>query len=148
MSEGDELIDRWFEELINEDDRSVADEILAEDVTYHGPQSLSPREVSSREDLRKFLAHYHRAFPDVTYSVERVFGDDDEYCVRWRAEGTHEEELFGIAGSGESFTGYGLSTFTVDDGRITEVWSTWDSLGMVQELDLVSQLGVAAAGKR
>lgn len=148
MSHRERLIQRWFEELINGNDWSVADEILTADVTYYGPRSMSPREVSSREDLKKFLQHYHDAFPDVEYTIEHRIDAGDEVCVRWRAEGTHEQELFGITGRGETFSDHGFSTFAIENDKISEVWSVWDTLGMVQELNLVSPLGIAASNTR
>jgi steroid delta-isomerase-like uncharacterized protein len=143
MPSDEQLIEEWFETLFNDSDLSVADEILADEVTYSGPRSISPRDPSTPADIKRYVEIYHRAFPDIEYTVEHVFSEGSEYCVRWRAEGTHESELFGIEATDEAFSKEGLSVFVVEDGRITEVHSQWDTLGMTQELDIMPPLGMA-----
>ncbi|PSQ18954.1 hypothetical protein BRD00_03425 [Halobacteriales archaeon QS_8_69_26] len=70
MDDPDAIVHAWFEDLFGRGDLSVAHEVLAADVDYHGPGSLSP-------------------------------------------------------GS---------------DGKITEVWSAWDTLAMARALDVVPSL--------
>lgn len=136
------LVHRWFGELFNDAELAVADEILAPDVTYHGPESLSPTAVTTPEDIKRYVEIYRTAFPDLRYSVEHVFGDEHEVAARWTATGTHRSELFGVDATGELFTTEGLNVFTVEEGRITEVWSQWDTLGMVQELEILPPIGL------
>jgi len=106
------VVRRWFEDLFTRGDTAVADEILDDDVAYHGPPSLSPGDVTGVEDIS---------------------GGDDELRVRWSATGTHESELFGMEPTGETFTVEGINTFIIEGGRITEVRAQWDTLKMVQE---------------
>jgi len=129
---------RWFDDLFNQGELDVADEILADDVGYHGPQSLSPRDVTGPEDVKSYVETYQTAFPDLWYTVEEVTATDGEVLVRWSAMGTHENDLFGIEPTGEGFTVDGIDVFTVEDGEITQVYAHWDTLKMVQELGVVS----------
>ncbi len=142
-SKREELVRRWFEDLFNGGEPSVADEILADDVAYHGPPSLSPRDVSGPDDVRSYVETYQAAFPDVWYTVEDVVAEGDAVRVHWVATGTHESDLFGIEPSGESFSVEGLSAFRVEDGAIAEVWAQWDTLKMARELDAVPPVGAA-----
>jgi steroid delta-isomerase-like uncharacterized protein len=137
----EELVRRWFDELFNEADPSVASEILASDVRYHGPGSLTPSDVTAPADVAEYVEVYRRAFPDLRYTVEEVFGSGDRVCARWTATGTHRSDLFGIEPTGEVVVVEGVNAFAVDDGEITEVWSEWDTLGMVQELGILPSLG-------
>ena len=132
---------RWFDDLFNQGELDVADEILADDVGYHGPQSLSPRDVTGPEDVKSYVETYQTAFPDLWYTVEEVTATDGEVLVRWSAMGTHENDLFGIEPTGEGFTVDGIDVFTVEDGEITQVYAHWDTLKMVQELGVVSAAG-------
>ena len=50
-------------------------------------------------------------------------------------------DLFGIEPTGEGFTVDGIDAFTVEDGKITQVYAHWDTLKMVQELGVVSAAG-------
>lgn len=138
------VIERYFEELFNEGDLDVAEEIFTEELEYHGPRSFSPENLRKPEHIKSFVKRYHAAFPDINYHVDHVFGEGDEYAVRWEANGTHTEELFGIEGTGEEFTDRGLNVFEFEDGKISTVWSYWDTLGMVRELGLVAPMGLTA----
>jgi steroid delta-isomerase-like uncharacterized protein len=143
-AEPEALVHRWFEELFNRGDLSVVDEILAADVDYHGPPSLTPQDVSGPADIGEYAAVYRTAFPDLQYTVESVERVGDRVLVEWSATGTHRSDLFGIESTGEVFTVSGIDVFTVEDGRITEVRAQWDTLKMVQELGVVPDVGLAA----
>ena len=142
MGDHQVAIERYYEEMFTEGDTNVAEEILAEDVIYHGPRSVTPGTLTNIGQVKAFVKRYHAAFPDIEYEVETIFGDGDEYAVRWSSEGTQTEKLFGIEGEGEEFSGTGLNMFQFDGDEIVEVWSYWDTLGMVRELGLVSPVGL------
>jgi len=140
-SENERLVYKWFNELFNQGDLDVADDILAPEVSYNGPVSLTPRDVNGPEDIKDYVAVYQEAFPDIWYTVEHIFGSDAEMCVRWVATGTHTSDLFDLESTGETFAEDGINVFTIDDGRITEIWSEWDTLKMVQELGVMPPVG-------
>jgi steroid delta-isomerase-like uncharacterized protein len=140
-TEAEDLARRWFEELFNDADPTAADELLADDVRYHGPKSLTPGDVTSPADVAEYAAVYRQAFPDLQYTVDDVFGSGDVVGVRWTATGTHQSDLFGIDPTGEVFVAEGINVFSIADGRIAEVWSEWDTLRMARELDVIPPLG-------
>lgn len=137
MTDATALVHRWFEDLFSEGELSVADEILAPDVEYHGPESVSPGNVVGVDAIREYVTVYRESFPDITYVVVDVFESGDRVCARWRAEGTYEDTMHGVSPEGTTFSGDGINVFHVTDDRITEVWSAWDTLEMSQELDIV-----------
>lgn len=134
------LVRRWFDELFTQGDLSVADEILADEIRYHGPTSLTPTDVTSPDDVKAYAETYGRAFPDLHYTVDAVHEADDVLVVRWTMTGTHQSDLFGIESTGEVFTGHGIDIVALEDGRIAEVWSEWDTLKMMQALDAVPDI--------
>lgn len=136
-SDGERLVRRWFDELFTKGDLHVADEILGEEIRYHGPTSLTPTDVTDPDDIKAYVETYGRAFPDLQYTVDAVHEADDVLAVRWTMTGTHQSDLFGIESTGEVFTEPGLDVFVIEDGRIVEVWSAWDTLKMMQALDAV-----------
>lgn len=138
------LVHRWFDDLFNKGKLNVADEILADDVGYHGPSSLSPQDVSGPDGIKEYVQVYQTAFPDLQYTVEQVSEADGELRVRWSATGTHRSDLFGIEPTGEVFTVEGIDVFVVEGGKIAEVYAQWDTLKMVQELGIVPPIGLAA----
>lgn len=139
-----ELVERWFEDLFNKGDLAVANEILAPDVSYHGPSSLSPQAVAGPADIKEYVEVYQTAFPDLWYEVTAVQAGEAEIRVRWTATGTHESDLFGIEATGEAFSVEGIDIFEIAEGRITAVYAQWDTLKMVQELGVVPTVGLGA----
>jgi steroid delta-isomerase-like uncharacterized protein len=135
-----DLVRRWFDELFNRGELAVADEILADDVGYDGPQSLGPSDVTGPADIKAYVETYQTAFPDLYYTVEDTTVTGGTVVVRWSAMGTHENDLFGIEPTGEGFAVDGINVFSVADGRITAVSAQWDTLKMVQELGVVSAM--------
>jgi len=139
-----ELVQRWFGELFNDGDLWVADAILADDVRYHGPPSLSPGDATGADEIKEYVEVFRSAFPDLAYEVRSISSANGELRVHWTATGTHEDALFGMSATGEVFTVDGIDVFTVEDGLITAVHAQWDTLGMVQELGVVEPLGTVA----
>ncbi len=137
------VVYRWFEDLFTGGNLGVADEILADDVSYHGPPSLSPQDVTEPEDIKQYVDVYQTAFPDLAYNVEDVSPTGDGLCVLWSATGTHESDLFDMEPTGEMFHVDGINHFEIEDGKITRIEAEWDTLKMVQELGIVPPIGVA-----
>ena len=54
-----------------------------------------------RDSVKDTVAGYREAFPDLTLTVEDAFGVDDKVVVRWKAEGTFENEFMGQQPTGE-----------------------------------------------
>lgn len=134
----EELVHRWFEEMFNEGDLKVADEILAADVEYQGPNSLTPQDVTGSEDIKEYVETYKTAFPDLTYRVEESSETEDGIVVQWSMTGTQRGDLFEMESTGEAFAEDGINIFSIENGRITSIRSEWDTLKMVNELGIVS----------
>jgi steroid delta-isomerase-like uncharacterized protein len=131
MTDGKELIDRWFQGLYNDKDLSVAEEILAEEIRYYGPQSIGSDSVTTRDEVKDFVTQFHENVPNIEYNVEMLFSMDGKYCACWTAEGTQETDLFGMETDSEEFHDRGVNAFVIEDGKIVEIWSYWDTLDSV-----------------
>lgn len=135
------LVRQWFEELFTDGDLSVADDILADDVKYHGPTSLSPTDVTGPGDIKEYVQTYHASFPDLSYTIDAIHEMESGMVVEWTASGTQEVPLYEMDSAGETFTENGINIFHIENGAITEIKSEWDTLKMVQELEIVPQTG-------
>lgn len=134
-----QLVARWFENLFGWVDFDVLEELVTEDVRYHGPRSISPGEASGREAIEDYVTVYRRAFPDLGYSIAEVVGSGDVVTARWSLHGTLESDLLGLEPTGETVIGQGISVFHVsEDGRFKEIWSQWDTFPLTRELELLS----------
>jgi len=126
---------KFFEDMIGKANWAVADEILASDVVMHHPSSPAP--VAGREAVTGFLNAFRAGFPDMNMQVESAFGDDQQIAVRWKMNGTHTQELFGIPPTNKNVTVKGISVLRVADGKVAEDWVSEDSLGLMTQLGLI-----------
>jgi steroid delta-isomerase-like uncharacterized protein len=138
MSTANKELSRRFTELFSTGDESLADEVLAPDIVFHG--TTGDGELRGIDEMKAFVAQYRRAFPDATSTVEDQLADGDKVVTRWRARGTHRGELGPVPASRREFEMDGVTIERIADGRIAEVWVARDELGLLR------QLGVAPRG--
>ncbi len=130
-----ELVRRDPEELWTEGDLDVIEEIYAEEFVLHDP--AAPDEPRDRDDYRDYVETYREAFPDVEYEVEDVIADGETATLRYTARGTHDGEFLGLEPTGDRVSISGMEMYRVEDGKITEMWTSYDALGLFQQLGVV-----------
>lgn len=130
-----ELVRRDTEEVWTDGDLEVIDEIFAEDFVLHDP--TKPGETQGRDDYRGYVETYHEAFGDLEYEVETVIAEDDTAALRYEATGTHDGTFMGLAPTGKTVSVSGMEMYRIDDGVIVEMWTSYDALGLLQELGIV-----------
>jgi predicted ester cyclase len=62
------------------------DEFMAADYIDH---TVPPDSGPGRDTLKKFVAMYHEAFPDVKCTMHDILAQGDRVAYRWSASGTH-----------------------------------------------------------
>ncbi len=70
-----------------------------------------------------------------------MIAEGDKVVARQTFRGTHREEFLGIAPSGKQFSSTGIDIVRMVDGKIVEHWSSFDMLGMMQQLGAIPALG-------
>jgi len=140
-AENKALVRRWVEEIWNKGNLSVADEIFAPDYVAYDPSTPDLGRGPERE--KKATSLYRTAFPDLRLTIEDLVAEGDTVVTRWTARGTHKGELRGNAPTGKEFTVTGFTLVRVSRNRILEARTTWDALGLMQQLGI--QLAAAAA---
>ena len=128
------ILRRFFEELFNTGDLSVADEIVAVNYVNHNP---APGETPGREGLKAFVTHLRTAFPDIHFTVEDQIAEGDKVVTRFSVAGTQQGEFAGIPATGKSVSVTAINIHRVTGGQIHEAWFNWDALGMMQQLGVV-----------
>jgi steroid delta-isomerase-like uncharacterized protein len=128
------VVRRGFEEVWSKGDLVALDEVYAADVVSHdAPPGLPP----GREGTRQFVLMYRSAFPDTHMTIGDQIANGDKVVTRWTATGTHKAELMGIPATGKHVTVKGITIDRLDGGVIVEYWSSFDQLGMLQQLGVV-----------
>ena len=131
---------RIFEEVWNQQNLSTADELIASNFVDHDPQSS----VQGLESYKQFVRYYLTAFPDSHFTVEDEIAEGQMVVTRWTVSGTHTGNLGAIPATGRRISVTGISCGRVENGKIVEGWTNWDTLGMMQQLGVLSAAQQAA----
>jgi steroid delta-isomerase-like uncharacterized protein len=131
-------LQRLTEEVLTRHNLAALDEIFHADyVEDEPPPGMGP----GRDGLRQWLASWIAAFPDVRWAVEEQIADEDRVWSRSIWQGTHQGPFLGIPPTGKNVT---VAAWTIDrftDGKIAESRIIMDTLGMMQQLGVISAPG-------
>ncbi len=143
MSEQNKAVVRRLFEAWSTGELEQLDEVVAADAVDHDP--YNPHAGEGREGLKRTIGMYRDAFPDVQFTIDDQIAEGDKVVTRWTATGTHEGELMGAPPSGRRSTITGIGIDRLEDGKIVEAWTNWDTLGMFQQIGLVGEQAAAQA---
>jgi steroid delta-isomerase-like uncharacterized protein len=133
-TENETLARRFFEELCNGRNSAVADEIIARDYVAYGPQA-PPAE--GPDGVKARIAVYQDALEGHWDVQEIESAGADRVVARWIGRGKHVGELMGVPPTGAEIAVDAITIFRIADGKITEEWTVWDALGLLQQVGAV-----------
>jgi ketosteroid isomerase-like protein len=133
MAAGPDLARRFFEDMCNGRRLDVADEILTADHVYHDPQS--PPLGTGPDAMKQTIAIYQGI--QGRWEVHETIDAGDRVMVRWTGHAVHDAEVMGIPPTGREIRVDALTLLRIEDGRIAENWTSWDTLGMLQQIGAV-----------
>jgi predicted ester cyclase len=130
-----DLVRRIADEVVNGGKLALADMLFAQGYVYHGPGGL---EVLGPEGFRQMIGMFRKAFPDFQVVIEDMVAEGDRVAFRLTSRGTHKGDLAGLAPTGKSVivTHNVISRFY--DGKCVEEWQTFDEVGMLRQLGVVT----------
>jgi predicted ester cyclase len=137
------IVGRWFEGFWgNSYNPKIVDELAAPDVllqySLHKPRR-------GRDDVKKFMAGFREAFPDLKFSgAADLIAEGDFVVGRWEGGGTHTGPAFSdfLAGSlpaasGRKMRFTGTTVLRVANGKIAEEIGLDDGVTALQQLGLI-----------
>ena len=122
---------RLLEEFLSCGDPTVADEVLAPEFVDHNPSNPG---LPGRDNLKRSVAEWCRAFPDTRTVVDDLIAEADRVAARWTSTATHRGMFLGIPATGVHVSVTGSGLFRLVGGRIVESWDHFDALGLVRQL--------------
>jgi steroid delta-isomerase-like uncharacterized protein len=136
-AENKAMVRRWFEEVWNKGREGAVDELLHAPAVVHG---LGP-DLEGPDAFKGFHRAYRNAFPDVRIQIEGIVSEGDTVAARWAGTGTHQGDGLGFPATGRQVQFRGMTFARVENGKLVEGWNTFDQLGMLQQLGVVSVPG-------
>lgn len=131
------MYNRVTEEIWNQKNPALIDEIYATDCVIHTPDGVS----HGRSAYRQLYDTYTRAFPDCRIITKDRIVEGDKVMVHYTFVGTHMGELLGLAPTGKPVSLWGTAFARFAGGQIVEETTIWDTLGLMQQIGAVPQLG-------
>ncbi|MFC1714280.1 ester cyclase [Candidatus Poribacteria bacterium] len=130
------VIMRMMNEFWNGKNVDVASEIMVEDLVSHNPPASALYPSDGLENLKQFAADIFTAFPDFQVTFDDLIFQGDKAVGRWRSSGTHQDAFMGIPATGRHISVTGQTVYRFADGKIVEMWWSWDALGMMQQMTM------------
>jgi steroid delta-isomerase-like uncharacterized protein len=122
-----------FVEAGNGPDLDAFDQLLTADFKRHCP-ATPDLEVNSPDDFKRFIERSFDEMPDAHVRVKHIIAEGDMVALWSTFSGTQEGPMGPFPPSGKSCaTDFG-GVFRIEDGRIAELWVTWDNLDMLAQL--------------
>jgi steroid delta-isomerase-like uncharacterized protein len=118
------VVRRFYEELWNGGDLSVADEILAADLRFRGSLGTT---LTGVDAFKGYADATWAAFPDWHNQVDELIVAGDRVVARLTWTGTHRGSLLGVAATGRRVRYVGAAIFRLAAGRIHEAWVVGDT---------------------
>jgi steroid delta-isomerase-like uncharacterized protein len=136
VDENKAIMRRYLEGAWGNQDPSVAEEIVAEDVVFHD-QVRAGDLPPGREGLLTVMERMFMATPDLTMHVHQLLAEGDMVVVRYTATGTHTGDFNGFPPTGRAVKIDGIAIARIEDGRIVEGWQEADELGLARGLGVM-----------
>lgn len=133
-----DVVKQFVEEYKNHHNPDCVDTYVASECQVHIPLPGLPQ---GREGMRLNGQLVCGAFPDVYVEREFLIAEGDIVMERAHAVATHKGALMGVQPTGKKVTWTELHAYRVRDGKITEVWSEPDLLGVMVQLGVVQLPG-------
>jgi steroid delta-isomerase-like uncharacterized protein len=92
------------------------------------------RRVTGVEAIRGGLATFLRCFPDATWTVEHLLGDDSGAAAAYGLTGTLQSDLGPFRATGQPLDLQGIMLVRVAGGQITSSRDFWDGATLGRQL--------------
>jgi len=132
-SEENKVLARRFGEAMNARQYDVLDELVAPNFLRHC-QATPETDVRSLEQFKDFLRQDAAVFPDSTQTPTHLLAEGDLVAVWATYEGTQRGQMGPFPPSGRRMRVDFAAVLRVEDGKIAEMWVTWDNMAALAQL--------------
>ncbi|KAM3106993.1 ester cyclase [Phormidesmis sp. 146-33] len=126
------VVDRYFNELMNQGKLEIIPEIMTEGVTFRIP--TLPEPIRGHDGLKAFVTGLRTGFPDIQFSVERQIAEANKVASRWYITGTHKGMFLDMPATGNAIKDQGVDIFILEGGKIAEIWVNENDLGLMKQI--------------
>lgn len=122
-----EVVERFYEEAINQRDATACERLLSEDFSHNG-------ERRGRQGQQTAVEAFLNAFPDLRNEILLTVAEGDLVAAHQKWTGTHSGEFLGIPATGREVEFTSTAILRLDGELIAEAWDVDDLLGLRTQL--------------
>lgn len=141
MDQNEKTIRHVFNEFFKNGNFTAYEEFISENVTVHCPESwqrIHACLITNRNDAKKIDLEYAEAFQMIDVEIGGFLSNSQKILVCWNAKGIHVGDFFNLPASKLRFNLSGQSLYHFNkEGQISEVWQSWDMLGLLEQITFV-----------
>jgi steroid delta-isomerase-like uncharacterized protein len=134
---------RRLEEAVNARRLDVLDELVSPDFVRHC-QATPQFDVRGLEQFKEFLRLDATVFPDNTTSFTHVLAEGDLAAAWGTYEATQAGQMGPFPPSGKKVRVDLGAILRVENGKIAELWITWDNMAVLGQLGHLTAVPAAA----
>lgn len=131
------LINRIFEEIVNQGRDDAINELIDEDFVDHGPGV----ELQGREAFRAVITAWRSSFSDLRCEVSSIISEGETAAWIVRTTGKHTGDGLGFPATGKTIDTVSANMGRLRNGKAVEHWSEQGTLAMLQQLGIVPAMG-------
>jgi steroid delta-isomerase-like uncharacterized protein len=126
------LVESYYENLWNKKDKTYIDKVLSDDIIF---RSSLGTQTHGKKEFEEYFDMITQALSTLYHSVESVLVDQDQVVVRVVYNGKHTGKLLHYEPTNKRVQYYGASFFTIENGKITQVWVLGDLVTLYKQLE-------------
>jgi len=140
-AENKAIVRRLYGEVWNARRTEVVNEIISLSHALHG--TITESSAIGPEAYKATVTRFLKGFPDLRFSIDDMFGEDEKLVVSWNISGTHKGEFMGIPATNKKVSADGITVHHIVNGKIMDSYVSLDVLGMIRQLGVAPPLGQA-----
>jgi steroid delta-isomerase-like uncharacterized protein len=133
MSTNIEIITR-FELAFRAGDQATIDELCDPGLVDHNPPAGHEPTLAA---FKEKIAYMCSCFPDLNEDLQDIVASGDTVATRWVLTGSQQQDFMGVPASGQPIRVEGMNFYRLKDGRVTDIWTQFDGVSMMQQLGVV-----------
>jgi steroid delta-isomerase-like uncharacterized protein len=128
----EELVDivTRFELAFRNAGQTTIDELCDPGLLDHNARGEDPSLAAFAEKV----AYMKVLFPDLKEELQDIIASGNTVATRWVLTGSLQHEFMGIPASGQRIRFEGMNFYRLRSGRVTDLWTQYDTAGMMQQL--------------
>jgi steroid delta-isomerase-like uncharacterized protein len=139
------LVRRFYNEFYGKKNTAAMEEVHTADYIHHTPDVLGGQ--MDFYDFKKRGIDMLNAFPDCSREIEEQVAEGDRVATRSVIRGTQTGDLPNLPARGRKIEVQSIVINRIEDGKIVEGWESYDSLGMMMQLDVVHMVSTLSRAR-